>query len=117
MRGTMNVKQARNIVAAAQVADEPHDMDPEVTAAQIGRMNLLAISGGRAVSSENALVLPVAAGYHVVISLGALDTYTVRRVFTRNGRAFIKAEWTDIYCDEIGETAYRASCYLDEVSA
>ncbi|HEY7821242.1 MAG TPA: hypothetical protein VIG24_00315 [Acidimicrobiia bacterium] len=113
----MNAKQARNSVAAAQTADEPRDIDAKVTAAQIGRMNLLAISGGRAMAFENALVLPVAAGYHVVISLSVFDTYTVRRVFTRNGRAFVKAEWTDIYCEEIGEVAYRASCYLDEVPA
>jgi hypothetical protein len=84
------------------------------TLAQIGRMNVLAISGGRVQSNADTLVLPVAHGYSVEIDLDASDTYNVRRVFTRAGVRSVKGERTDVYCDELGEVAYRASCYHDE---
>lgn len=77
---------------------------------QIGRMNLLAITGGRFRIEGDALVLPVAHGYTVEIELVA-DLYDVRRVFTRAGKRFVHAERTRVYCDEIGDVAYRASCY------
>ncbi len=78
---------------------------------QIGRRNILAISGGRVGVRETGITLPVAAGYSVTIDLAADDTYTVRRVFTRAGRTWVKGEQTDVYCDQVGETAYRASCF------
>lgn len=84
------------------------------TLAQIGRMNVLAISGGRATRDGDTLVLPVAHGYTVEVALATNDTYIVRRVFTRAGVRYVKGEATDVYCDELGEFAYRASCYHDE---
>ena len=81
------------------------------TLAQIGRGNVLAISGGRFRQEGDVLVLPVAHGYSVEVELDPSDTYTVRRVFTRSGAPTVKAEVTDVYCDEVGEMAYRASCY------
>lgn len=81
---------------------------------QIGQMNYWAISGGRSIKGESSLLLPVHAGYWVSITLDASDTYTVRRIFSRGGKVFIKHEWADIYCDEVGDVAYHASCYLDE---
>lgn len=88
--------------------------DTATTLGQIGRGNVLAISGGRAHLAGGTLVLPVAHGYRVEVDLAANDTYTVRRVFVRGARRFVKGERTDVYCDELGEVAYRASCYLDE---
>jgi hypothetical protein len=86
---------------------------------QIGTMNVFAISGGRrgVMRDENGevtdLILPVAHGYRVRISLAANDTYTVRREFVRGGKVYEKGRQEDVYCDEIGEVAYRASCYVN----
>lgn len=80
---------------------------------QIGRVNLGAISGGRVVALDYGIILPVAHGYYVAVTLAPDDTYVVRRVFVRAGRAFVKRTWADVYCEEVGEVAYRASCYLD----
>ena len=87
--------------------------DAATIALQVGRMNLLAISGGRIAARPTGITLPVRYGYAVTIDLHANDTYVVRRVFTRGGKSWIKQEWTDVYADEVGEIAYRASCYLD----
>lgn len=90
----------------------------ETTLRQIGHGNVLAISGGRArTGPDHTLILPVAHGYTVEIVLDCTDTYTVRRVFTRAGKRFVKAEVTNVYCGELGDTAYRASCYLDPMPA
>jgi hypothetical protein len=92
--------------------------DPAITIAQIGQMNLLAISGGRySVNAVGDLVLPVGRGYSVEIAYAFSDTYTVRRVYTqskpRAGR-WVKGEVSEVFCEEIGEVAYRASCYMDD---
>jgi hypothetical protein len=108
----MSITQAINIAAAASTADADQGrMDSVETVGQIGRMNVAAISGGRVHAADNAIVLPVSNGYHVVVSLTAADTYNVRQVFVRSGKATIKGEWTDVYCDEVGEAAYQASCF------
>lgn len=89
-------------------------MDIATTLHQIGRGNLLAISGGRYKQMDGCVLLPVAAGYYVSIELEPNDTYTVRRMFKRGAKVWKKGEVTDVYCDELGETCYRASCYHDE---
>ena len=89
-------------------------MDAKTLLHQIGRGNVLAISGGRYTVVGETLVLPIRYGYKVEIDLAANDTYTVRRVFVRGAQRFVKGEQTDVYADEVGEVAYRASCYLDE---
>lgn len=80
---------------------------------QIGRMNVLAISGGRAnLTAEGALVLPVSNGYRVEVEYNeGADDYTVRRVFKRGAKKWIKGELTGVYCDEVGERAYEASSF------
>ena len=81
---------------------------------QIGKMNILAISGGRVYARETGITLPVSAGYHVTVDLAAGDTYTVRRVFVRAGKRFVKGERTSVYCEEVGEVAYQASCFRSD---
>jgi len=87
--------------------------------AQIGRMNVLAISGGRVhsiVDDEGETVevqLPVGKGYRVSITLGFMDTWTVRREYVRKGVATVKGVQEDVYFDEVGEVAYRASCFVN----
>lgn len=83
-------------------------------ARQIGHANILAISGGRIDVAEDGIVLPVRYGYTVEVHLCAgADTYTVRRVHTRAGRRTIKGELADVYAEELGDAAYRASCYRE----
>jgi hypothetical protein len=85
--------------------------DSEELARQIGTGNILAISGGRVLVRESGVTLPVSNGYSVEVDLAADDTYVVRRVFTRAGKRWIKGERTNVYCDQVGESAYRASCF------
>ncbi len=81
-------------------------------ASQIGTMNILAISGGRVIATEDGgVILPVGSGYKVTVDLMPSDTYRVRRIFVRGGKTWIKGEQNDVYCDEVGEVAYRASSF------
>jgi len=82
---------------------------------QIGKMNVLAISGGRVSMHDHTMELPVSNGYLVTITLDPSDTYTVRRIFARGGKVWVKGEWTDVYSEQVGEVAYMASCFRDEV--
>jgi hypothetical protein len=47
----------------------------------------------------------------VHVELDASDTYIVSRVFKRGGKVFVKGVRDNVYCDEVGEAAYRASCF------
>lgn len=91
--------------------------DPRETLAQIGKMNLMAVSGLRWSTSGKGsevfrLHLPVGHGYRVDIELAANDTYTVRRVFKRGSTEWVKGEQSEVYFDQISEVAYYASCYV-----
>jgi hypothetical protein len=91
--------------------EEFRPCDSRELLAQIGRMNVAAISGGRVLVRPTGVTLPVGCGYSVTVDLHPSDTYVVRRVFTRAGRQSIKGERRDVYCDDVGEVAYRASCF------
>lgn len=93
------------------LATNDRPMDPAVTLAQIGGMNVLAISGGRrSVDSDGALILPVSNGYTVRITLAANDTYTVERIFRRGTKITLKTV-RDVHCEELADVAYYASCF------
>ena len=93
------------------------DFDLKTTVDQIGRMNVLAISGGKVNSVADAkgnqvgLELPVSNGYSVRVLLANDDTYTVQRCFTRGSNESVKGEQTGVYADEVGETAYQAGMF------
>jgi len=84
---------------------------------QIGRMNVFAISGGRVgviVNNQGETIevqLPVSNGYRVSITLGWNDTWTVSRQFVRKGVVSDKGTLEDVYCEQVGEIAYKASCF------
>lgn len=81
---------------------------------QIGTGNVLAISGGRVqLDNAGAVVLPVGSGYSVMIQLHGSDTYTVRRLFKRGSKIWVKGTVRDVYCEDIGDVAYYASCYVN----
>jgi hypothetical protein len=78
---------------------------------QIGAPTLAAISGLRVMRRATGVTLPVGAGYSVTVDLAADDTYRVARVFKRGAKVWVKGEQTGVYCEEVGEVAYRASCF------
>lgn len=92
---------------------------------QIGWGNVAAISGLRWIEVDPYTVkLPVSNGYSVEVELDPNDTYTVRRVFTRRPKASpadwrpepvatVKGAVSNVYADQVGEVAYRASCFRD----
>lgn len=80
-------------------------------AQQVGRMNILFISGGRVTPIENGIELPVSNGYRVRIELTPMDDYTVSRIFKRGGKEFLKGLRERVYFDEVGEIAYRAGMF------
>jgi hypothetical protein len=79
---------------------------------QIGTMNVMAISGLRWSRRPTGITLPAGRGYEVHVDLAANDTYTVRRVLRRgDGAAVIVGEESGVYCEQVGDSAYRASCW------
>ena len=100
----MNMQAARTLLTIATEFGG-REMDMNTTIDQIGMMNV-----------ANSLDLPVSSGYHVIVTLEANDTYTVRRVYVRGPKAWIKAEVRNVYAEQVGEIAYRASCFRDDDS-
>ena len=103
-----------------QQLGRPFDEDTLIQ--QIGIRNVAAISGGRVgvFKPEGECVeveLPVSAGYLVRITLAWDDTYTVERVLRRRakGKSYkeskVLGRLSGVYCDQVGEVAYAASCY------
>jgi hypothetical protein len=79
---------------------------------QLNIMDVLATSGGRrAQLNKYEAKFPVARGYSVRVRLSFMDTWEVTRVFEREGKAFIKETWSDVYADEVSRALYEASCY------
>jgi hypothetical protein len=93
--------------------------DSKELLAQIGIRNILSISGGRVRSVVNddgdtiRVELPVSYGYLVAVELAWDDTYTVSREFVRAGTVFNKGTIEGVYCGQVGEVAYQASCYAN----
>jgi hypothetical protein len=86
---------------------------------QIGTMNVLAISGGRKFYGHDdegvEVTLPCGSGYEVRVKyIATRDTYTVTRGFKRGMNYWIKGQMEDVYCEDLGETAYRAGMFRDE---
>jgi hypothetical protein len=104
-----------------KIKREGRTCDPTELIRQIGKMNLFAISGGRwgSLSKDDHLIgvfLPVGRGRMVEVSLDFDDTYRVRRVRrvlrgTRRNHGIIETEVVGVYCDQVGEVAYQASCW------
>jgi len=96
---------------------EGRPFDAKELCDQIGRMNVFAISGGRVgviVNDQGETIevqLPVSNGYRVSITLGWNDTWTVSRQFVRKGVVSDKGTLEDVYCEQVGEIAYKASCF------
>ena len=88
-------------------------VDAKVLFSQIGTMNIMAISGGLVIPRKTGITLPVGHGYSVEIDLNFMDFYDVKRVYTEGTTRIIKGEVEDVDCTQVGEAAYRASCYVN----
>ena len=91
------------------------ECDARTLVDQVSMMNIMAISGGRIIRRETGITLPIRYGYSGEIDLAGNDTYTVKRVYTKGLNRIIKGELAGVYCDEVGEVAYLASCYRQEM--
>lgn len=97
------------------------DFNVDELIAQIGMHNVFAISGGRVIidgatydneyKTTQEVELPVGYGYRVVVNLDWDDTWKVSRVFYRKGKKTIKGVQAGVYFDEVGNVAYKASCF------
>lgn len=100
---------------ALMSAGRPFDTNELI--AQIGYWNVMSISGGRVTNIVNdegetvQVLLPVSSGYRVSVELDWNDTWIVKRQYVRKGVVTDKAIINDVYCDDVGEVAYQASCY------
>ena len=111
-------KQINVEMAQAEMREEAkkrgyRQCEASVIVEQVGRMNVMGISGGRVIVRETGITLPIAHGYSVEIDLNALDLYDVKRVYTRAGARSVKGAVTDVYCDDLSDVAYYASCYVN----
>jgi len=102
------------IEAEAEIEESFVAVDHDTLIAQIGKGNVMSISGGRIMTRETGVTLPVRYGYTVEVDYAANDTYVVRRVYETKSARIVKGTKTNVYADEVGEVAYRASCYKDE---
>lgn len=100
-------------------ATATRELDVRQLVAQVGRGTVLSVSGGRIARNveTGGVILPCGSGYTVEVDLAANDTYTVRRVFSRAGRRWVKGERAGVYCDQVGEVVYRAGMFRDEWAA
>ena len=101
---------------------EGRQCDPKVLRDQIGIMTVMAVSGGRWGSIRTSdgepigIILPCGTNRSVEVTLSFWDTYTVRRYRQvvrgeRRGDDIVEHEATNVYCDEISEAVYSASCW------
>jgi hypothetical protein len=101
---------------------EGRQCDPKVLRDQIGIMTVMAVSGGRWGSIRTSdgepigIILPCGTNRSVEVTLSFLDTYTVRRYRQvvkgeRRGDDIVEHEATNVYCDQISDAVYTASCW------
>lgn len=81
---------------------------------QIGRMNVVAISGGRVTALADGVELPVGSGYRVRVRLTPADYYRVERIFVRGSKEFEKGHMDDVDCEQVADAAYYASCFRND---
>lgn len=86
-------------------------IDAPALRAQMGPMNVCAISGGRSIQMGATVIFPISSGYSIAVTLTAGDDYTVRRIFVRAGQITVKAETEHVYAEQIGDVAYQMSCF------
>ena len=108
----------------AIVERDGRDCDASEIISQIGKGNLWGISGGawarlRDSKTQERIIgawLPCGSSRAVEVVLDFDDTYRVRRVRRivkgpNKHQGIVEHEVAGIYCDQVGEAAYQASCW------
>ncbi len=80
---------------------------------QIGVRNVMAISGGRWMRIRCGVYLPVGKGYAVIVEVNGSDYYRVHRVFKRGEVLLFRGTMDDVFCEDLPEVAYYASCFVN----
>lgn len=107
----METKLAAAYIDRSLSDDSTVTMDTQVCTSQIGRGQIMAISGGRVLRTDQGVYLPVGRGYWVAVQLAADDTYVVTRVLYRQKTGKVKQQWRNVYAEQLGEVAYAASLF------
>lgn len=118
----MKLSKSEMTLAVTRQGQDFRPCDTGETVAQIGRMTTLAVSGGRVVNLRNdggetvGVLLPCGESRAVEVVLDWMDTYTVRRVRlvtkgASRGSVVVEASTEGVYCDQLSEVVYRASCW------
>ena len=107
----MKITTLAAMIKWAEQVNTGMDMNVGVLTAQMGKMNVWAISGGRVMTAGSTVFFPVSGGYQVAVTLTAADDYTVQTIFVRGGKVTVKAEVTGVYADQVGDVAYEMSCF------
>lgn len=106
----------------ARSKHEGRPCDIETLVGQVGRRTVLGVSGGRFMTIDNeegetvgALFL-VGQSRAVEVVLDWSDTYSVRRVRrvasgNDAGSVVVEDETTDVYCEQLSEAVWSASCW------
>lgn len=97
---------------------EGRPCDPQVILSQIGKMTVLAVSGGRVIALKNTegenvgVSLFVTEKRRIEVILNWLDTYDVTRIHTdKNGTETVEASYTLVYCDQLEQVVWEASVW------
>lgn len=107
----MQIKTLAAMQKWAEQVDTGVEMDAATLTAQMGKMTVWAISGGRVIKAGATVFFPVSGGYQVAVTLTAADDYTVRMIFVRAGKVTVKAEISGVYADMISDVTYEMSCF------
>lgn len=115
-------KTDRSLMALRCHDREGRPCDTGEVLAQVGKMTVLAICGGKWAKVYDSgletvgVLMFCGESRAVEIVLDPWDTYTVRRVRLVNrgaeaGSIVVESEVSDVYCDNLSEVAYSASCW------
>lgn len=96
--------------------------DTDTVLSQIGKATVFGVSGGKVVVVRDTegdpigVILPCGGNRAVEVVLNFLDLYDVRRVRlitsgNDRGSVVVEHEVTDLYCDQLAESVWRASCW------
>lgn len=97
--------------SASDLFDTAAHFSSDALLASIGTATVLAVSGGRVWITPSGVILPVSDGWAVEVVYTPMDLYTVRRVRYRGDTRRVHGELGSVYCDQVSEAAYAASCF------
>lgn len=119
---TSKLTRSEATLLSQRITQDGRSCDPYTTLQQIGKMTVMAISGGKWAEVRDSegygvgVILPCGENRAVEVVLGWNDLYTVRRVRlvvqgSRRGQVVVEQEVSDLYFDQLPDTAYTLSCW------